>query len=386
MLILNEVIRDGRVLRCAKTVASEYDLTVLGVDRRNFEFDPDQQRQQHDLNLEWVKLKWTGKWPRNVIGYAARYSEAICRMVSRGIKLKPDVIHAHEAATLPIARMIRRFTGAKIIYDAHELYREMTGASEMLWKRIAAKKETWDMRRCDAIIACNSQRAEIMHAEYGAPFLPAVIRNMPPFREYTKCEKLRNYVRDRNTGINHICLHQGGIQPGRGMEIIVSSLKHLSDDTAVVLVGGGGQAYIDSLLAKASEDGVSDRFFVHGPVNHSELFEMTCSADVGIVIYQPVSRNNYLCAPNKLYEYAQAGLPMVGADLPPIREFLEITNAGLIFDTEDPQSLANSINQLISDSSAYEEYKTSCLAAAKDYCWDNEAKVLLDIYHDVLTA
>ena len=384
MLILNEIIRDGRVLRSAKTLSKEYDLTVLGVDRKKIEFDPNEQRKIHGLKMEWVKLKSSAGLPHNLLGYAARYAEAAARLVIRGIALRPRVVHAHEDSSLPIALAIRSVTRARIIYDAHELYREVTDAGQYAWKRWSSRMETWAMRHCSGIIACNSQRAEVMHREYGAPFRPTVVRNMPPYMKYRPTKILRDYLQKKNSAIRYICLHQGGIMPGRGMETILRALRYLPRDVAMVLIGSGGEKYLNELLDEARREGLDDRFIVHPAVDHADLFKMTCSADVGVVIYQNVSRNNYLCAPNKLYEYAAAGLPIVGADLPPIREFLEETGTGGVFDPDDSRSLAEAISKITKDTSASERYRKNCLNAARKFCWENEGKVLLGLYEKVL--
>jgi glycosyltransferase involved in cell wall biosynthesis len=359
-------------------------LTVVGLDRKKIDFDPEEERKIYNANLLWIELKRTSNLPRNFLGYIARYMETYFKLVKTGVSLKPHVIHVHEDSSLPIALAIKRITGAKIVYDAHELYREMTSATALFWKKWAAKMESMAMQKCSGIIACNSQRAEVMKNDYGAPFLPSVIRNMPPSRQFRPTTVLRDYVQKINAAIRHLCLHQGGIWKGRGMETVLRSLCYLPEDTAIVLVGGGDEPFIERLRQDAIKIGVENRFFIHPPVNQAKLFEMTCSADLGIVIYENISRNNYLCAPNRIYEYAQAGLPIVGADLPPIKEFLKETQTGEIFNADDPRSLADSINRILSNENKSEIYRNNGLKAANIYCWENESKRLLDLYERVL--
>jgi len=384
MLITNEVFRDGRVLRAARTLHERYDLTVLGIDRLRMEFDPDEVRRDLGLNVEWLPMKITAGFPRNKLGYMLRYVEVVRRLRKRCKELKPDIIHAHEDNTLPVALAAKKATGAKVIYDAHELYRDTARKMTLLGIDVMGRMETRHMTRCDGIIACNKHRAEIMVKEYGAPFMPTIVRNVPPFRQYKPSRVLREYVAARNPNIRHICLHQGLIAPGRGMEVVVRSLAHLPEDVGIVLLGGGGQPYIDGLGDLASEIGVAERYFWHPPVNHDEMFPLTCSADVGIVIYQNVSRNNYYCAPNKLYEYAASGLPAAGADLPPIRDFFEEFGTGELFDGEDEVSLAQAINRILSDETVQEQYRVNSLKAGKVMCWEDESKVLLDLYETLL--
>ena len=384
MLITNEVFRDGRVLRTARTLHDRYDLIVLGIDKLNMQFDQDEVRRQLGLNVEWLPLRITGEFPRNKLGYMMRYVEVCRRLLKRCRQLAPDAIHAHENNTLPVAAAVKKATGAKIVYDAHELYRDTAYVMRVFGIDVMGRMESRRMKQCDGIIACNTYRAEIMYKEYGAPFMPTVVRNVPPFEAYQPSEALRHYVAERNANIRHVCLHQGGISPGRGMEVVVRSLQHLPEDVGLVLLGGGKKEYIDRLRTLAEDLGVSERLFCHPPVNHDELFPLTCSADIGIVIYENVSRNNYYCAPNKLYEYAAAGLPAVGADLPPIRDFFDEYRTGELFDGREETSLADAINRILQDEQVRQQYRANGLAAAKIMCWENESKALIDLYERLL--
>ena len=384
MLIQNEVFRDGRVMRAASTLAERYDLTVLGVDTGKVDFDPDKQRRLLGFKVDWIPLRFTAKLPRNTAGYLARYAELNLRVIARGIALRPDVIHAHEPGALPAATAIQAATRAKLVYDCHELYRDSEWFRTQVWGKPSIVMETWAMKRADAVIACNHHRAEIMVAEYGCPKLPFVVRNVPPRREYRPSNSLQEYVAERNPAIKRICLHQGAIIAGRGIEVTVNALAHLPEDVGLVLVGGGLPDYLKSIERLAEQAGVASRAFLHGPVDHAELFRLTCSADLGIVIYQPVDRNNYYCAPNKLYEYAAAALPMLGADLPPIREFFEQYQTGEAFDPEDPESLAQAAIKLLDDPDIYDRYRRNCLSAAKVECWETESASLMRVYQSIL--
>jgi glycosyltransferase involved in cell wall biosynthesis len=52
---------------------------------------------------------------------------------------------------------------------------------------------------------------------------------------------------------------------------------------------------------------------------------------------------------NKLFDYMAAGLPVLGADLPPIRRILDETQAGLLFAPDNQEELASRLVQLLRD-------------------------------------
>lgn len=391
MLILNEVVGDSRVLRAAKAISQEYDLLVIGLDKCRLNLDKEAARRRLGLNIQWARLGLTGRLPRNAAGYGARYVEALARMVAMGIGYAPGAIHAHEDTALVMAMLIRTVTGARIIYDAHELYRDTAGDGQKafgFWKSLSSRIETKLMQSCAGIIACNRQRAQIMQREYGAPFLPTVVRNMPPYRQRRPSAVLREYVATRNPKITHICLLPGLICPDRGTDVAVRALEFLPDNIGLVLMssgmGGGGGQHVENVRELARQLNVAERVFVHPGVGYYEYLKLLSSADVGLIILRSTSRNNYYCAPNKLYEYAAAGLPTVGSGQPPIREMLEQYGTGLVFDTEDAQSLAEAVGKIVHDRQLYDRFSRNGLNAAKSLCWENESKVLLDLYRQLL--
>lgn len=386
VIITNEIIRDGRVLREAKSLATKYEVLVLGLGRGLSEAEKADASVSLGLDLWWTQTGMTGwlpKWKR--LGYAARFLDARRQIVARIRSFRPDIVHAHEAKGLPIGHRAARACGAKLIYDAHELYRDMTNAGSFSWHDWLYRKESRLMRGCAAIIACNQDRAEIMHKEYGAPFVPTVIENLPPYREAITSTYLRDYLATRSLVPKHIVLHQGAMMPGRGIETVIDAVPELIDGATIVFVGPSDPRYLETLKERVKALGVEDRCVLHPAVDHAKLFPITCSADVGVVTYQPVSRNNIYCAPNKLYEYSQAGLPIVGADLPPIRRYLSDTGTGELMDPGDATTIAQAINTLLEDAERYASARRNGLEAAKRYCWEAGEASLLALYDEVLT-
>lgn len=381
MLGADEMVLTTRVVRAAETLSSRYDVLALGVWRHKLNLDREAQRAQWPFRLDWVELGGTARLPRNTAGYLLRYARVFRDTVRRGRAFAPDFIHAHEWSTLPMARLVQLATGARLIYDAHELYRdEMEGRHSLPW-RVLARMETMLMAHCDAVIACNEDRARIMLEEYGAPCLPIVIPNIPVRRPHEPSNRLREMLGERAAGLTHLVLYQGMIIGERGLENLPRALSRLAPGIGLVLLGDGSEELKRQLGAIAEAGGVGERFFLLPSVPQSELHLCTSSADVGILIYRPTCRNNYYCAPNKLYEYAAAGLPMVGADLPPIRSFIESNQVGELFDPDADESLARAIGAICGDQERRRRYRANCLAAADRFNWqDCCGDVLLRLY------
>jgi glycosyltransferase involved in cell wall biosynthesis len=384
MFVLNELIYDARVLKSAQSISSRYDVLLIGIWRRKFDFDQEAEKGKWPFQMAWVDLGKTSKAPRNIFGHGIKYLQAFRGIRSLGIGFQPDLIHAHDFNSLPIARSIQKATRARLIYDAHELYRDAGGFSTAML-RILGSIETNIMKNCDGIIACNSPRAKIMYEDYGAPFLPTVIPNMPNFRGYEPSTLLQEITKSTTQGISRLVLYQGVIMPGRGLAMLPKALKSLPGEYGMVLMGAGEKSYIDRLGEKAKRLGVGQRFFILPPVPQSQLFRYTCSADVGIVIYQNKTRNDYYCAPNKLYEYTAAGVPMVGSDLPTIKQFIEDEGVGFIFSPESHEDLARAIQEVYNSEKTYPQFSETCKKLAPTCSWESNSEIMLQsLYEDLL--
>ena len=123
-----------------------------------------------------------------------------------------------------------------------------------------------------------------------------------------------------------------------------------------------------------------------GRMPSDELHEYACGADIGVVIYEHTTLNNYLAGPNKLYSYLMAGLPIAASDFPGIREVVAGGEVGALFDPANEASISTALRGLLGDLEARAAMGTRAryLAETK-YNWDLEKRKLLDVY-DQLAA
>ncbi len=384
MIVLNEVLSDGRVMRAASALAKQYDVEVLGWLRpeRKAHFDH-QAAQSLGFKLRVVELRWTARLPKNTFGYLARYAELALRLVRLGHGIRPWAIHAHESSGLPIGYLIAKLSRAKLVYDAHELYRDSMRVGGRVGRCIGAWLETFLMRRCADIIACNAQRAEIMLKEYGAPCLPKVVRNLPPYAELAPASpKLRDFVRARNPDIDRIIVHTGAIV-GRCEQVVISAMAKVPDNVGLVLTGYESGNASEEITALLRRHRLEQRVLVHPRVPYEELGAYIRAADLGLVYYPNTNRNYYYCAPSKLHEFAMAGLPIVAVDFPPCREFLLEYHYGRLFCWDDSDELARAMIYCLADEERYRDMRAEALRAARDVNWDREQDRLLQLYKDL---
>jgi glycosyltransferase involved in cell wall biosynthesis len=83
----------------------------------------------------------------------------------------------------------------------------------------------------------------------------------------------------------------------------------------------------------------------------------------------------YYALPNRIFDYIQANVPVLATRFPEITNIVETYNTGLLIDHYEPDYLANTINNLLEFPLNTDHFST----IAKELCWENEEKILLDI-------
>jgi glycosyltransferase involved in cell wall biosynthesis len=125
------------------------------------------------------------------------------------------------------------------------------------------------------------------------------------------------------------------------------------------------------------------RFAMLGQVKHRLLSAITAVADVGIVTYPFHGLNNVYCAPNKVFEYAQAGVPIVATDQPPLRRLVEGYSIGeLVGERQDPGELAAVIQKVVENMA---EYTKALPRFLQDHRWEDEATRVRAALNDILS-
>ena len=116
-LVMNPFTHDNRVLRAAKT---SMDVGARGVVFAYWKMGSPTNEYVNGIRVRRFRLSIKLS-SRNIYAKILKYLELAFRMIIAGIELRPDIIHANDLNTLPIALYISKFTGSKVIYDAHEL-------------------------------------------------------------------------------------------------------------------------------------------------------------------------------------------------------------------------------------------------------------------------
>lgn len=259
---------------------------------------------------------------------------------------RPDVVYAQNFfSTLP-AWVAARLTGAQFIYDAYELIVPEPGKKFPFRDRFWYLLERLTVPRADLVIAANRERAKIMADHYHLSRQPTYMRNIPQRVEVTKNQQAAATemypALKKTTEDEIIIIYQGDVTFRRRLDIFIDVMAVLPSNYRLVVVGDGADAAKFAQLATAKL--AKNRFSALGRVPNDLLPSITVHADIGIVSYSYEGWNNLYCAPNKVFEYAFAGLPVIASSQPTLKPLVSELKIGKLFGPEDePAEIADKI-------------------------------------------
>jgi len=172
------------------------------------------------------------------------------------------------------------------------------------------------------------------------------------------------------------------MRDGRGCENLVAAMQSVPNAVLAFLGGGNLREQLSSMSDRL---GLSDRVRFLPPVPPGELRGYTASADVGITLLEPTCLNHFFARPNKLFEYAFAGVPVLAANLPEIRSVVKGLDLGAIVDSSDPGDIARGINAMIRDRPRLARWSANCLRLRETFDPHRASHVFSKPFVDLLS-
>ncbi len=268
-----------------------------------------------------------------------------------------EVFHCHEYQSLVIGFLLSRFRKASLIYDCHEYQPEgfarlFLPISKRLYepvRRCYEKFERFCSRRLDALVTVNEDLGRRFRRDLEnvviIPNYPSkdVSRHLEaPSREWN--EKLKN---------RRVMVFAGYISPDRG---VTSSVRLLGteplksmEDVCLLCAGGVSEDYRIQIQRLARNAGIEKRVFLTGRVTHDQMLGFIRFGCIGLNLIEPVPEKNKWAQPAKVFQYAQAGLPVVTSGVGASRRLVENMGNGIIVDPHDLEQAAKQIAELLCD-------------------------------------
>ena len=272
----------------------------------------------------------------------------------------PELFIANDLDTLPAVYLAAKIRRVKLIYDSHEFFTQVPELIERkrvqaIWKFL----ESWLLPRIDYALTVSYPIAEIYRRLYGTRF--RVVRNFP--------ERRKLVAGEYNSEETPIIIYQGALNVGRGLELMIESMKHLEE--VKLLIAGTGDIELD-LKNLVKEKALSEQVVFMGRLEPQELAHFTCKAQLGISLEEDLGLNYRYALPNKMFDYIQCRIPVLCSHLPEMAKIVESYGIGVAIRNRDPENIARVIRFMLEEHKAG-AWNRALEKAAEELCWEIES-------------
>lgn len=306
------------------------------------------------------------------------YLEFHVRLFLWLLRRPASILTANDLDTLLPNYLVAFLKQQSLVYDTHELFTEVPElihrpVTQGMWLAL----ERWLFPRVRRISTVGVQIAAVYRQRYGQPM--RVIRNLPPYRSPEEVQQAlaRPAPPEAQADERPAVIYQGHIKSGRGIELMLAALQH-STRFQLWIVGGGIR--YEEMRTLAGKLDVADQVRFWGLRPFEELGDISPRAALGLSLEDPEAANTRLSSPNKLFDYVQARIPVLVANLPVHRQVVETYGVGEVLAKRDPAQLAAQIEAMLADEARYKHYQANTHAAAQALCWEAEEPKVLALY------
>lgn len=284
------------------------------------------------------------------------------------VKLKADLYHFHDPELIPIGLLLK-LCGKKVIYDAHE------DISAQVFNKVWIRKEFKNIIsisirlfeglavRCfNAVVTATPKIRDNFKNKLK---LTVDINNFPLLNESIISENEKRYI-----------VYAGGISVLRGSNEILEVAGKIS--TKLVLCGPVSPCVDKEKLIK------HPNIDYQGVLSRQEMTKLISNAAAGLVLFHPVD-NHIEAMPNKMFEYMQQGIPVIGSNFPMWKEILEKYDCGLCVDPLNVNEICAAIGKIINNPVAAQKMGQNGVELVKSKLnWKSESKKLINLYQEIL--
>lgn len=357
--VTNDLVTDQRVAKiCNTLIASKYELLVIG------RLLPDSL----SLDTSYQTLRLKVPFNKGFLFYAFFNLRLFFKLLFE----RKDILLANDLDTLLANYLVSKLQGKPLVFDSHELFSEVPELTnrpmvKWFWKSLEAIL----IPRISYCYTVSESISNYYFKKFGSAF--TVIRNVPLQAQEVTANHSLEFPENKK-----ILLYQGAVNKGRGLELLIETMKYL--DEAVLLVVGYGDI-LAQLKQKTNQLGLTNKIRFYGKCRPEILKTISPQADLGLSLEEDLGLNYRYALPNKLFDYIHAQLPVIVSNLPEMKHLVEHYDIGFVLEKRTPERLAELIIKTLKLGKAV--YEDSLIRAAKDLNWEKEQLHLIEIFNRI---
>jgi glycosyltransferase involved in cell wall biosynthesis len=300
------------------------------------------------------------------IGYGVLRYLRVCK------NSKADLYICHQELPLYVGIKLKE-KGYNIAFDLEDWYSEDL-LPESRKERPTSLLKEWERKALHTGSYCTTTSqalANELSKRYSCK-APGVIYN-----SFSSRADLGNTKKEYSSPIKLFWFSQT-IGQGRGLEGFIDLLKNVTISCELHLLGAVSKGYKNILSSSISKP---HSIFFHHLVGSDELSDFIKQFDVGLALElkQPLSRNFTIT--NKLFQYIQAGLPVIASDTTGQREIFKNSKPGLLITNEN---VTKELNSWLSDPKELSNARDTAIHLSTQYCWETQEEIFLDLVNNAL--
>lgn len=368
LAVTNDLATDQRVDRsCISLVEAGYDVVLVGRKLpENPKLDP------RPYTMQRMRLVFRRS--------ALFYAEYNFRLFVKLLFVRADAFFANDTDTLLACRMAAAVRRKKLFFDAHELFPEVPELVDKprvraVWRHIEEKC----LPHIDAAFTVCQSVADEYYARYGVTM--TVVRNLA--MRFSDNQKT-----DKETSTTPMLLYQGAVNVGRGVREAIDAMQYLPKCRLVV---AGDGDLLPELREYASHLEWADRVCFLGRVRPEELHTITGKASLGLCLLEDLGLNYRYALPNRVGDFAQAGVPLLATDFPEIRRIFDSYGIGTLTEACPKMKngkmyekyvieLADTIRKTLDfwNDMPAQERAQRFQRAGEELCWEKEKSIFVE--------
>ena len=362
MLLSNAFRPDARVYKEARTLLKAgFEVSIIAWDR--------EQRYPEKEDIDRIKIIRTGPKAEGKKYFIMDVRKFWKNAEKIAENMGFDVIHAHDFDTLPAGAKIKKKSGAKLVFDTHEIYSDMIRIDVPSFvAKLVQRAEDHYLRDVDRVIVVNGYQKRFYMKRVGNRITVIMNAQDPVPVSEEEIRKIRTKL-----GIEGYLslIYIGALEEKR----FVKEFANFADTVEGVKIIIGGYGNCESYIEDVSKRKRNLLYLGYVPPDMAISYMM--AADILVAMYKEVQLGRVV---TKFFDGVSAGKPLIVADNGELTaELVKRYKMGVIV-KYDINSFMEAVEKLKKNPEKIREMGDNAAKLRKIYSWKTMETRLIRTY------